>query len=108
MLTCKNCKEFSPKKGMCRLDGGVRTEDSPVCKVFQPYPIERELDGVYFRVKRNGVWGNVCFSDMTHDERKEVIGDRTCEWWMVLAGIMADSLRAVGDEFGIMRVEKEE
>lgn len=105
MLTCKNCMEFSPKKGMCRLDGSTKTEETMICKDFKVYPVERKLDGVFFRVKRNGKWNNICFSDMTHDERKEVIGERTCEWWMALAGMMADDLRAVGDKFGIARAE---
>ena len=108
MLTCKNCKNFSPKKGMCWPGGGMKTEDSQVCKIFEPYPIERKLDGVYFRVKRNGKWGNVCFSDMTHEEREEVLGTRSLEWWKSLAGIMADRLRTVGDQFGIMCVAPEE
>ena len=107
MISCKNCQNFSPKKGMCRLSGGARTEQDEICKDFTVFPIERELDGVYFRVKRNGKWGNVCFSDMTHDERKEVLGQRTTEWWMALAGIMADTLREVGDKFDITRVKPE-
>lgn len=108
MISCKNCKEFSPKKGMCRLSGGARTENDEICKDFTVYPIERKLDGVFFRVRRNGKWNNICFSDMTHDERKEVIGSRTTEWWMALAGMMADDLRAVGDQFDIKRAYPEE
>ena len=38
--------------------------------------VQRNLDGVYFRVQREGGWRNVCYSDMTPDERKEVIYDR--------------------------------
>ena len=59
--------------------------------------MDRQLDGVYFRVKREGKWCNVCFSDMTHEEREEVIKDRPAEWWKSLAYIMADRLRLVGD-----------
>lgn len=108
MLTCKNCRNYSPKNGMCRLSGGARTEEDGICKDFVVFPIERKLDGVFFRVRRNGKWNNICFSDMTPDERKEVIGSRTTEWWMALAGMMADDLRAVGDKFDIKRVEPEE
>lgn len=32
----------------------------------------RNLDGCYFRVKREGKWQNICFSDLTKDERDEV------------------------------------
>ena len=65
--------------------------------------MDRNLDGVYFRVKRDGKWCNVCFSDMTKEERDEVIGDRSVEWWRSLAYIMADTLRSVGDQLDIYR-----
>ena len=32
--------------------------------------MDRNLDGTYFRIKRNDKCENVCFSDMTRDERK--------------------------------------
>ena len=63
--------------------------------------MDRNLDGVYFRVKRGGEWGNVCFSDMTTQERDELLKDRPLEWWKNMAYIMADRLRQVGDELDI-------
>lgn len=108
MITCKNCRNYSPKNGMCRISGGSVQEETRICKDFMVIPAERQLDGVYFRVKRNDKWGNVCFSDMTPEEREEVIGSRTAEWWKALAGIMADDLRAIGDRFDIKRVDSEE
>lgn len=27
--------------------------------------MQRNLDGVYFRVERDGKWQNICFSDLT-------------------------------------------
>ena len=33
------------------------------------YPKQRELDGVYTRVERNGHWYSVCFSDLTDEEQ---------------------------------------
>lgn len=63
--------------------------------------MDRNLDGVYFRVNRNGKWCNVCFSDMTHEERETVIGERTGEWWKSLAYILADCLKRMGDNFDI-------
>ena len=32
------------------------------------YPTQRNLDGAYFRVQRDGKWLNVCYSDMTDEE----------------------------------------
>lgn len=63
--------------------------------------MDRNLDGVYFRVKRDGKYGNVCFSDMTHEERDELLKDRPAEWWKNMAYIMADALRNLGDQFDI-------
>ena len=63
--------------------------------------MNRNLDGVYFRVKRNGKWENVCFSDMTTEERDEVIKERPAEWWKSLAYILADCLKRIGDQFDI-------
>lgn len=108
MITCKNCRNYSPKKEMCRISGGSVPEDGQICKDFRVIPAKRDLDGVYFRVKRDGEWGNVCFSDMTPEEREEVIGSRRPEWWKSLAGIMADCLRAVGDQFEIVSNQNHE
>ncbi len=33
------------------------------------YPKQRELDGVYTCVERNGHWYSVCFSDLTDEEQ---------------------------------------
>lgn len=65
--------------------------------------MDRNLDGVYFRVKRDGKWCNVCFSDMTPEERDVVIGDRSAEWWKSLAYILADRLKEIGDLLDIYR-----
>lgn len=65
--------------------------------------MNRNLDTVYFRVKRDGKWGNVCFSDMTPDERNAVIGDRPLEWWRMLAYILGDTIREIGDELDLVR-----
>lgn len=64
--------------------------------------MDRNLDGIYFRVERGGKWMSVCFSDMTPKER-EIIGDRPAEWWKAVAEHLADCLREIGDEFDIMR-----
>ena len=38
--------------------------------------INRDLDGIYFRVKRDDRWQNICFSDMTDEEIDTIIGRR--------------------------------
>ena len=37
------------------------------------YPIERELDGIYYRVERDGKWCNLCFTDLTTSEQEKMI-----------------------------------
>ncbi len=29
----------------------------------------RDMDGIYFRVQRDGKWENLCFSDLTSEEQ---------------------------------------
>ena len=51
----------------------------------EKYPIERGLDGMYFRVERNGEWKDICFTDLIPEEREVVLNSfdkdaliRTC------------------------------
>ena len=98
MIGCENCRNWSTKNQKCRKG----KSDGLLCNEFAPYPMKRDLDGCYFRVKRDGKWGNVCFSDMTPEEREEVIQGRSAEWWKSLACHAADRLRQVGDKFDIV------
>jgi hypothetical protein len=63
---------------------------------------QRNLDGVYFRVQRNGKWENVCFSDLTEDEMDYVLGGRDQKWCINLCKILGKKLRQIGDQFDIM------
>ena len=44
------------------------------------YPVKRNLDGCYFRVTRDDKVENVCFTDLTPEEREKIIRDRSAEW----------------------------
>jgi hypothetical protein len=61
----------------------------------------RNLDGVYFRIKRNDEYKNICFSDLTNDEMDEVLKDRKGTWLRELCKILGNSLREIGDHFDI-------
>lgn len=65
--------------------------------------MNRELCGVYFRVERDGKWQNICFSDMTKDEREEVLGEKSDEFLRNLCHRLADVIKEIGDEFDIVR-----
>ena len=63
---------------------------------------KRNLDGCYFRVQRKGVWENVCFSDLTAQERDEMLKDRSPEWLKGLCRHLADTIQVIGEQFNIM------
>ena len=63
--------------------------------------MNRELDGVYFRIKRNDKWDNICFSDLTEEEMNEVIKDKDIEWLKSLCIILGKTLKEIGDYFDI-------
>ena len=66
------------------------------------YPKERDLDGIYFRVRREEQWSNICFTDMTPEERDMVRKDRSREWMKSLAYRLADVVREIGDQLDIV------
>lgn len=65
---------------------------------------KRNLDGYYFRVKRDGKWINICFSDMTREEMEEVGKDEDIKWWRGLAIGLGECLYEIGEQFDIARV----
>ena len=64
--------------------------------------MNRNLDGVYFRVKRDGKWLNVCFSDLSDDEMEEVMQDRPVEWLKDMCKILGRTIRDIGDQLDIV------
>ena len=68
----------------------------------------RNLDGYYFRVKRDDKWQNICFSDMTEDEMKEVMQDRPVEWLQSLAIGLGKVIRNIGDQLDLTTRSEEE
>ena len=64
--------------------------------------MNRNLDGVYFRIERDGEWQNICFSDLTDEEMDKVMETRSEKWLKQMCKILANSLKDVGDEFDIV------
>lgn len=62
----------------------------------------RELDVVYFRIKRDGKWDNICFTDLTKEERDKVCENRSAEWFKSLAYHLADQIQYIGETFDIV------
>ena len=71
---------------------------------------QRNLDGIYFRVQRDGKWQNVCYSDMEQRERDEIARKKIenstpaeqAQWWRSMADILADQLYDMGERLGVM------
>lgn len=64
--------------------------------------MNRNLDGVYFRVKRDNEWQNICFSDLTEDERNEMMKNRSVKCLQSLCNILANKLKDIGDQFDLI------
>lgn len=54
------------------------------------YPVKRDLDGIYFRVCRDGKWQNVCMTDLSKEEFEDITADREFEWLESACGHLAD------------------
>ena len=65
--------------------------------------MKRNLDGAYFRVKRDGKWENICFTDLTREEQMEVMKNRSEEWLRSLIFVLADTIGEIGEAFDIVR-----
>lgn len=64
--------------------------------------MNRNLDGVYFRVERDGKWDSICFSDLTEEEMDRVLAGRTEEWLRSMCKILGRKIKDIGDMFDIV------
>lgn len=67
----------------------------------QNYPIERGLDGMYFRVERDGEWKDICFTDLIPEEREIVLNSFDKDALIRTCLLLADTVRAVGDLYNL-------
>ena len=63
--------------------------------------MDRELDGIYVRIKRGGRYENICLSDMTYEELNECLADKSDKWLRGAVIHLAIRLHEVGDLFGL-------
>lgn len=61
--------------------------------------MKRNLDGVYFRMGKE----NICFSDLTEEQRNKVMKKKDNVWLMALCNVLADTIKEIGDQFDIVR-----
>ncbi len=61
----------------------------------------RKLDGIYFRIERDGEWVNVCLSDMTEEEMDKVLAKLDKKSLLRTCKIMAQTLRNIGEQLDL-------
>ena len=64
--------------------------------------MNRELDGIYLRIKRDGKYQPVCLSDMTEEELNEHLDPENGLWLKGAVIHLADCLHSIGEQFGIV------
>lgn len=64
--------------------------------------MDRNLDRVYFRIKREDKWCNICFSDLTDKEKIEVMKNKDVVWLKSLCITLGNSIKRIGDEFDLV------
>ena len=69
--------------------------------------MNRDLDGIYFRVKRGNRWESVCFSDLTDEEMDKVLEGHSVQWLKSTCKILGRTIRCIGDELEIVGGRKE-
>lgn len=70
--------------------------------------INRELDNIYFRVKRGKHWESVCFSDLSDEEMDKVLEGHSVEWLKSTCKILGRTIRDIGDSLDIAGWQKDE
>lgn len=70
--------------------------------------MNRDLDGVYFRVKRDGSWQSICFSDLSDEEMDKVLEGHSVEWLKSVCKILGRTIKRIGDELENVGGRKEE
>lgn len=63
---------------------------------------KRNLDGIYFRICRNGKWDNICFSDLTHEEMESVMARKDIDWLKSLCIQLGRRIREIGDQLDLV------
>ena len=69
---------------------------------------KRDLDGIYFRVKRGKCWESVCFSDLTDEEMDKVLEGHSVEWLKKMCKILGHTIRDIGDAHDFVGWQKDE
>ena len=69
--------------------------------------LKRNLDGVFFRVKREDGYESVCFSDLTEEEMRKVLKGKKKDWLFEMCITLGKTIADIGAQCKIVRIEDE-
>ena len=61
--------------------------------------MNRNLDGVFFRIGKE----NICFSDLTDEQKTNVMKNKDTEWLKSLCIILGNTIKKIGDQLNIVK-----
>ena len=67
---------------------------------------QRNIDGIYLRILRDGKYQPICLSDMTKEELEYNLPTDRPEWLRGAVIHLAQTLQEVCEKFGIVREEE--
>jgi hypothetical protein len=70
--------------------------------------MERRLDRMFYRVVREGKALNMCFSDLTKEEMKEIVSKEPKEVLERMCILLGETLKEIGNELNIERIEEDD
>lgn len=68
------------------------------------YPEIMDLDGVHFRVCREGEWKSISFTDLAADEQSDVLSKMSPPELRGMVFVLARAVRDLGEAFEIVEM----
>jgi len=65
--------------------------------------VKRSISGIYFRYKNGESWENWCFEDLPADEQDDILRNKSHEFIVGLAKILADTINNLCDQLDLTR-----
>lgn len=69
--------------------------------------MNRNLDGIYFRIERDNKYENICFSDLTVEEMQVVMNDKDVMWLKSICTELANTIKDIGEQFNIVNGDED-
>lgn len=63
----------------------------------------KDMDGVYFHVKRDGKGQDICFSDLTEQEMYDIMDSKPEGWLKKMCVILANTLYSAGEKLDLYK-----